>query len=266
MQRSNREGPLADIPSARVRFAAEAGFLILVAVGAALAELRPLAIIILMAGAWLLVALIERASSRETGRADEAEPVPDFAPEPAPESIPAIETREAYRWHFWRRARARMEELPSPTASLEERPARSHVRRLEPEPVQTPAAVAEPPPEATEPGPAVTTRSLDLPGLEDPAPAQESAPAPSRPRFLQRPARATAPVVPPSPPPPPPAREWNLWDLERRAREQAGDALRDEEWSALFTHLRAFASTDGVLPKEFDDLVRESFGLLIEAA
>ena len=97
MQRSSREGPLADIPSPRVRFAAEAGFLILVAVGAALAELRPLAIIILMACAWLLVALIERASSRESGRADEVEPVPDFAPQPAPDSLPATETREADR-------------------------------------------------------------------------------------------------------------------------------------------------------------------------
>lgn len=84
MQRSNREGPLADIPSARVRFAAEAGFLILVAVGAALAELRPLAIIILMAFALLLVALIERASSRATGRADEAAPVPDSPRSPRP--------------------------------------------------------------------------------------------------------------------------------------------------------------------------------------
>lgn len=280
MQRSNREGPLADIPSARVRFAAEAGFLILVAVGAALAELRPLAIIILMACAWLLVALIERASSRETGRADEVEPVPNFASQPAPEPLPATETREAYRWFFWRRARARMEELPSPTASLEERPARSHVRRLEaepehvpapdssvePEPVQAPAAAAEPAPKPAERGPAVTTRPLDLPGLEEPAPVQEPAAAPSRPRFLQRPARAAAPPVPPVPPPPPPAREWNIWDLQRRAREQAGDASQDEEWSALFTHLRPYANADGLLPKEFDDLVRESFGQLIEAA
>jgi len=80
-----------------VRFAAEAGFLILVAVGAALAELRPLAIIILMACAWLLVALIERSSSRETVRADEVEPVPDFAPQSALDPLPATETREADR-------------------------------------------------------------------------------------------------------------------------------------------------------------------------
>ena len=268
MQRSNREGPLADIPSARVRFAVEAGFLILVAVGAALAELRPLAIIILMACAWLLVALIERASSRETGRADEVEPVPDFASQPAPDPLPATETREAYRWLFWRRSKARLEALPSPTASLEERPARSHVRRLEPEPdpVEAPAAVAEPDLEPAERGPAVTTRALDLPGLEEPAPAQEPAAAPSRPRFLQRPGRAAAPPVPSAPPPPPPAREWNICDLERSAREQAREAPRDEEWSALFTHLRPYANADGILPKEFDELVRESFGQLIEAA
>jgi hypothetical protein len=256
-----------------VRFAAEAGFLILVAVGAALAELRPLAIIILMACAWLLVALIERASSREIGRADEeGEPVSDFAPAPAP--LPPTEPREVYRWLFWRRWRAPLEELPSPTASLEERPARSHVRRLglepepepEPEPARSPAAAAEPPPGPAQPGPAVTKRPLDLPGLEEPSSPREPAPAPSRPRFLQRPGRAAAPPVPPSPPPPPPAREWNIWDLERRAREQAGDASRDEEWSALFTHLRPFASADGMLPKEFDDLVRASFGQLIEAA
>jgi hypothetical protein len=266
VKRSNREGPPADVPSARVRFAAEAGFLVLVAVGAALAELRPLAIIILMACAWLLVALIERASSRETGSAeDEVDPVSDFAPAPAP--LPATEPREAYRWLFWRRAKAQMEELPSPSASLEERPARSHVRRLEPEPepVQTPAT-AEPPPGPDQSGPAVTKRPLELPGLEEPTSPGEPAPAQSRSRFLQRPGRAVAPPVPPSPPPPPPAKEWNIWDLERRAREQAGDAIRDEEWSALFTHLRAFASADGVLPKEFDHLVRESFGQLIEAA
>jgi hypothetical protein len=222
------------MPSARVRFAAEAGFLVLVAVGTALADLRPLAIIILMACAWLLVALIERASSRETDRtAEDGEPASDFA--------------------------------PAVTASLEERPERSHVRRLEskPEPAES---SAEPPSDPAQPGPAVTKRPLDLPGLEEPSSPAETAGAPSRPRFLQRPGRAAAPPVPPSPPPPPPAREWNIWDLERRAREQAGDASRDEEWSALFTHLRPFANADGVLPKEFDDLVRASFGQLIEAA
>jgi hypothetical protein len=57
---------------------------------------------------------------------------------------------------------------------------------------------------------------------------------------------------------------WNLWDLERRARQRAGqDPRRDEEWNALFVSLRDFASPDGTLPPEFDELVHESFGELI---
>jgi hypothetical protein len=255
-----------------VRFACEVAFLILVAFGAALMELRPLAIIILMACAWVLVALIERASSREATRVLEAQEAEAAEATPVPEGALGLEPREAYRWLFWRRARAHVDELPSPTAALEERPARSHVRRIEapaePEPIPVPAppAVAtappepepEPEPEPATPAPAVTKRPLDLPGLEQPPPRPPAAP-PSRPRFLR-------PRQPPPPPPPPAPREWNLWDLERRAREQAGNARRDEEWSALFTHLRVFANTDGTLPKEFDELVRESFGTLIEAA
>ena len=61
-------------------------------------------------------------------------------------------------------------------------------------------------------------------------------------------------------------REWNLWDLERRAREQVGrNPLRDEEWAALFVYLREYATPDGMLPIDFDDLVRESFGELLVA-
>jgi hypothetical protein len=273
VKRSAREGRPADIPSARVRFACEVAFLILVAFGAALMELRPLAIIILMACAWVLVALIERASSREATRAFEAQTAEPAEATPVPEGALGLEPREAYRWLFWRRARAQVDELPSPTAALEERPARSHVRRIEappesePIPVPAPPAVATAPPEPepepepapAAPEPAVTKRPLELPGLEQPPPPQPA--QPSRTRFL----RPRQPVAP-QPPPPPPPREWNLWDLERKAREQAGNAPRDEEWSALFTHLRVFANADGMLPKEFDGLVRESFGTLIEAA
>ena len=68
------------------------------------------------------------------------------------------------------------------------------------------------------------------------------------------------------PEPAPLEREWNIWDLERLAREQAGDPARDQEWAALFMHLRQFANADGVLPTQFDGLVRESFSRLIQAA
>jgi hypothetical protein len=62
-------------------------------------------------------------------------------------------------------------------------------------------------------------------------------------------------------------REWNLWDLERIARAQSTrDPQRFEEWSYLFLHLRRFAKSDGTLPAEFDGLVRDYFGVLLEPA
>jgi hypothetical protein len=59
-------------------------------------------------------------------------------------------------------------------------------------------------------------------------------------------------------------REWNIWQLDRRARDGSGvDAARDEERALLLMHLRGFAGPDGLLPASFDDLVRESFGELV---
>jgi hypothetical protein len=60
-------------------------------------------------------------------------------------------------------------------------------------------------------------------------------------------------------------RQWNIWDLERLARAEAPThPERRDEWAFLFVHLRQFANADGVLPTEFDSLVRESFGGLLE--
>jgi hypothetical protein len=59
-------------------------------------------------------------------------------------------------------------------------------------------------------------------------------------------------------------RAWNLWELERLVREtSSGDPVRDEEWNYLLVYLREFAAADGVLPIDFDSLVRESFGELV---
>jgi hypothetical protein len=124
--------------------------------------------------------------------------------------------------------------------------------------------VPEPEPEPPEPEP-------PLPEPEPP-PAPEPEPPP-RPEL-----RPVPPPVPPPAPAPSPrapevvplprsarAREWNLWDLERLAREEVKrDPSRRDEWSYLFVHLRQFASADGVLPSEFDPLVRESFGRLLD--
>jgi hypothetical protein len=150
--------------------------------------------------------------------------------------------RSVYRRVFWRRARAAEEESEPEHASAQ---------------VESFADEAS--------GAAVTTRPFDLAGLEqapasrrDPAVGPRGAPARAAQRVSQPPPQAERPA--------PPAQEWNLWDLERRARQHAGQNPRAEEWSALFTHLRVFANADGVLPKQFDGLVRESFGQLIEAA
>jgi hypothetical protein len=149
--------------------------------------------------------------------------------------------RAASRWLFWRRERLG-EPGRAPTSSLEERSPSGHVRieaehpppAIEFETLVAEITVAEIVPEE----PLVTARPLEPPGLEHAEPAQAAAPA----------------------------REWNIWELERRAREQAGDAARDQEWAALFMHLRQFANADGVLPTQFDGLVRESFSKLIQAA
>jgi hypothetical protein len=60
-----------------------------------------------------------------------------------------------------------------------------------------------------------------------------------------------------------PPREWNLWDLERLVRDSGADDERQDEQAALLMSLRDFARSDGTLPLEFDDLVRESFGALL---
>src|SRR5919197_1164347 len=59
-------------------------------------------------------------------------------------------------------------------------------------------------------------------------------------------------------------REWNLWELERAAREHASDDVaRNEERAYLLMYLSEFAGPDGMLPADFDGLVRDAFGDLL---
>jgi hypothetical protein len=79
------------------------------------------------------------------------------------------------------------------------------------------------------------------------APLQPAAPAPE-------PARVGAPEPVPEPEP------------AVLTREHAGtDEARDEERSFLLMYLRDFAGADGLLPIDFDGLVRDSFGELVGA-
>src|SRR4051812_46362604 len=126
----------------------------------------------------------------------------------------------------------------------------------EPEPI--PIAVAEPPPETeTQPEPEPEPEPAPEPPVlrSVPEPPPEPAPAP----VLEEPSPVVVPIGVGAAP-----REWNLWDLERLTREHAGqDDARDQERSFLLMYLRDFAGPDGLLPIDFDSLVRDSFGDLV---
>src|SRR3954454_17447609 len=57
-------------------------------------------------------------------------------------------------------------------------------------------------------------------------------------------------------------RRWNLWDLESALRASGSTG---EEREYLVLYLRDYADADGLLPVDFDELVRESFGELLGA-
>lgn len=126
------------------------------------------------------------------------------------------------------------------------------------------ARSAEPPPAAApaEPAPApvpeVFAPPPPPPVLVEPAPEPVPEPEPE-PEPLAPPPAATLVAFPAAP------REWNLWELERIAREHAGaDPARDDERTYLLLSLRDHAKPDGNLPVEFDELVRDAFGDLLQ--
>ena len=130
--------------------------------------------------------------------------------------------------------------------------------------------------------PVETVRVIEPPSEPEPEPQSEPEPEPQP---KEPPALAAVPDPQPEPEPVPEPepepepepqtvvrfvssapRQWNLWDLERLSREQAGrDEVRDEERSFLLMYLRDFAGPDGMLPIDFDGLVRDSFGDLVGA-
>jgi hypothetical protein len=88
-----------------MRFAIEAGFLIVLAVIAGLAELSPTTIVLVMGAAWLLVAVIEWLAWRESPRVvTQVHQQP--APAPAPISVAPPDEHPRRRRRFWRRREA----------------------------------------------------------------------------------------------------------------------------------------------------------------
>ena len=138
----------------------------------------------------------------------------------------------------------------------------------EPEPAPPPDLEPGPTPEP-EPEP-----EPDSPPVPEPSP-EESTPTPPHVAIVPLPAAAPEPEPEPELEPEVVSivsrvavpREWNIWELERIARDQGGDDVgRDEARAYLLMYLREFANADGNLPSDFDAVVRESFGDVLDAA
>jgi hypothetical protein len=226
-----------------VRFALEALFLVALALAAGLADLRPLYIVAVMAGAWVLVSLAEMAADRV-----DRSPLSYLLPAPPPES------EEEPEHVFGQRPEERTvvappqpaaeppatepapvaEQIPAP--ELAAAPELKPEPEPQPEPEPEPQPAPEPEPEA-EPALPSPGRSLfrrreaapePLPPLEpesepepepEPEPKAEPAP-PSRRRGLFR-RREPAP----QPPPPLPPRHVKL--LPRRTDPEPSRASRE---------------------------------------
>jgi hypothetical protein len=242
------------------RTAVEAVFLVTVPVVALVVGYQESTIIAASAVAYLLVLvvevtlwregapLLEAVRSRRAARAAQ-KPAPAVPPVHAPAPV-----------------------VPAPVVAAEPPPA----PEPEPEPQAEPEPVAEP---------AVSRRPEHvrvLPASPPSPPEPEPEPEPE-PVVAERPPLVAVPepeLLPEPEPLPAPAvaavatvvpigvgagpQRWNLWDLERLVREQSGGgAAHDEERTFLLMYLREFAGPDGLLPVDFDGLVRDSFGDLV---
>jgi hypothetical protein len=129
-----------------------------------------------------------------------------------------------------------------------------------------PTPVPEPEPPAPEPAPPAPDPEPPTPEPGPPPPQLRSVPQPEPPPAPE-PAGAEAPdPVVHLPWDGGEPREWNVWELERLAREgESRDPKRDEELAFLLLALRQFANANGELPVGFDLVVRESFGELLFA-
>jgi hypothetical protein len=219
--------------SGGVRFAIEVAFIVTVAVGTAAARLSNVGIAVTMGAAFLLVAAVEILAPRRGVSRPRARPgrAPKDTREPPPER-------------------------PAPRAPLDLRP-----ERPPPPPLPTEVAPAGGPAAAAAAAPPAPIRPVREP---PPAPRMPPPPAPPPPPPPPR------PEPEPVPPEPAPVRSgqtrWNVFELEKLAREVAGqDPNRDEEWRYVLLYLREYADADGSLPPSFDGFIRDSFSELVGA-
>jgi hypothetical protein len=188
-------------------------------------------------------------------------PLAPTRPEAQPPTEPELRPEPGSQPESGREPELEPEPAPPPPPAEPEQPAPPPPTPPAPEPSPEPVVAApvqeEPPPTRSEPRRTRRLRLRSVPARR-PEPqlaraSEAAAAAPASPSVVEFRPRTTEP------------REWNLWDLERIAREEVREhPERREEWSYLFLHLREFAQADGSLPTEFDGLVRESFAGMLE--
>ena len=176
------------MPSARIRFAAEAAFLVLVALGLGLARFDPIIIAVVMLVALVLVALLERGSAKEAVRVPTAADEEALSPPPHVERIDVEPAQPPV-------AKPEPKAEPEPEPAVSERSARAIL-------------ASAPPP---------------LPAEKPKAP-----PKPSPPRAAPAPPPPPPPEPEPAPVFSGPPREWNLWELQRAVRDAADDDHHQE--------------------------------------
>ena len=188
--------------------------------------------------AWCFVAVVERSLSRPRIGMIDGRPT-------LPRSVSELQELSSVR------VLLPNEELPAPARDAEVASGPSH----EPEPEPEPEPEAAPAQAEPEPEPVLSPAAIVL------------APPTRQPErkvglFARAPQRS---VELPEVAPPQIAEliQWNVWTLERIARERAAG---NEELSFLVVYLRDYANPAGLLPPTFDPLVRESFGPLLSSA
>jgi hypothetical protein len=211
------------------RLLAEAGFIVAVAVLAWVADLSTVGLVAAVLVAWLLAACAEILGSRTEGRepGGEQETAPPARAIAAARSVVLPHRRQVAVAGAQILAQTHPEDNGVTVLHAAAfRFGRSRRHKAE-------VAVGE-----------------DAPGARDGPPRTRAEPSVAVP--TERPAERQA-------------RRWNLWELERLARDPGLEPMRELELSALLVHLRDYAGADGMLPTEFDPLVRESFGDLLAA-
>jgi hypothetical protein len=135
-----------------IRFLLEAGFIILVAAAAGLARLSALWIGVVMFGAWLLVAFVERTGARGVRPQQAARPAEEHEAEPPPAHVEVSEPapeREPEPEHHEPEPEAAPE--PEPVLAAVPPPPEPEPEREpepEPEPAVVPLALRDPTPRA----------------------------------------------------------------------------------------------------------------------